>query len=57
MTKAVAERFERIERNLEIASAINAETARLAKRNELALKRLADIVENAFVRRPNGKLK
>lgn len=51
----VEARFQRIERNLELTAAINAETAKLAKENEKALKRLVQTVDT-FVRiRSNGK--
>lgn len=54
MTREVEARFARIERNLELTAAINADTALLAKHNEEAIKRLIALVE-VFVRgRSNG---
>jgi len=41
MNRDVEARFQRIERNLELTAAINAETARLAKQNEQAIKEVA----------------
>ena len=58
MNRVIEARFERIEKNLEITAAINAETARLARQNEQAIKRLIALVE-ALVKGTgaNGKRK
>lgn len=59
MTKEVEARFQRIERNLEIAAALNAETAKLQKEHDKRLRMIEASLDGLIraIRRqyPNGK--